>query len=66
MVSISLRLFLGIVKECSGHKVCFMSILKGKTHCQDYPFDKITRSPFPNKPRFLRVCSSSLLKTLWE
>ena len=21
---------------------------------------------FPNKPRFLRVCSTSLLKTLWE
>ena len=23
-------------------------------------------SPFPNKPWFLRVCSTSLLKTLWE
>ena len=23
-------------------------------------------NPFPNKPRFLRVCSASLLKTLWE
>ena len=23
-------------------------------------------NPFPNKPCFLRVCSSSLLKTLWE
>ena len=23
-------------------------------------------SPFPNKPWFLRVCSASLLKTLWE
>ena len=22
--------------------------------------------PFPNKPWFLRVCSTSLLKTLWE
>ena len=22
--------------------------------------------PFPNKPLFLRVCSTSLLKTLWE
>ena len=22
--------------------------------------------PFPNKPWFLRVCSKSLLKTLWE
>ena len=23
-------------------------------------------NPFPNKPLFLRVCSSSLLKTQWE
>ena len=23
-------------------------------------------NPFPNKPCFLRVCSASLLKTLWE
>ena len=23
-------------------------------------------NPFPNKPWFLRVCSTSLLKTLWE
>ena len=22
--------------------------------------------PFPNKPWFLRICKSSLLKTLWE
>ena len=28
---------------------------------------KITRvNPFPNKPWFLRVCSTSLSKTLWE
>ena len=27
-------------------------------------FDYI--NPFPNKPWFLRVCSTSLLKTLWE
>ena len=23
-------------------------------------------NPFPNKPRFLRACSTSVLKTLWE
>ena len=23
-------------------------------------------NPFPNKPWFLRVCSTSILKTLWE
>ena len=31
---------------------------------------KISRNlllkPFPNKPWFLRVCSTSVLKTLWE
>ena len=26
----------------------------------------VTFNPFPNKPWFLRVCSKSLLKTLWE
>ena len=26
---------------------------------------KITLNPFPNKPWFLRVCSTSHLKTLW-
>ena len=26
----------------------------------------ISFNPFPNKPWFLRVCSRSLLKTLWE
>ena len=26
----------------------------------------ITFNPFPNKPWFLRVCMTSLLKTLWE
>ena len=27
---------------------------------------KLVFNPFPNKPWFLRVCSKSLLKTLWE
>ena len=26
----------------------------------------LTVNPLPNKPWFLRVCSTSLLKTLWE
>ena len=30
------------------------------------PFLKICFKPFPNKPWFLRVCSTSLLKTLWN
>ena len=28
--------------------------------------DSFYINPYPNKPRFLRVCSGSLLKTLWE
>ena len=32
----------------------------GKSFIQD------TLNPFPNKPWFLRVCSTSLLKILWE
>ena len=33
------------------------------THIE-FPF--MYFNPFPNKPLFLRVCSTSLLKTLWE
>ena len=29
-------------------------------------FQHFLHCPFPNKPCFLRVCSTSLLKTLWE
>ena len=29
-------------------------------------FEHFCVNPFPNKPWFLRVCSKSLLKTLWE
>ena len=32
----------------------------GKQHCL------VAVNPFPNKPWFLRVCYTSLLKTLWE
>ena len=34
-----------------------------------FSFSDISKSsldPFPNKPLFLHVCSTSLLKTLWE
>ena len=30
------------------------------------PKKEISLKPFPNKPWFLHVCSTSLLKTLWE
>ena len=33
----------------------------------EYTPDRYTRvNPFPNKPWFLRICSTSLLKTLWK
>ena len=28
--------------------------------------NKTAVNPFPNKPLFLRVCNTNLLKTLWE
>ena len=48
-----------------------MSILiakKIKSSCMYQCFSNITYcfNPFPNKPWFLRVCSTSHLKTLWE
>ena len=33
---------------------------------QSFVREKYSFNPFPNKPWFLRVCSTSLLKTLWE
>ena len=36
-------------------------------HEAEWSFDmQVLINPFPNKPWFLRVCSKSLLKTLWE
>ena len=32
----------------------------------NYAWTSFSLNPFPNKPRFLRVCSTSPLKTLWE
>ena len=34
--------------------------------CKDLTFSLGVINPLPNKPLFLRVCSTSLLKTLWE
>ena len=31
-----------------------------------YLMSRLKDNPFPNKPWFLSVCSTSLLKTLWE
>ena len=31
-----------------------------------YQIKNVAFNPFPNKPWFLGVCSTSLLKTLWE
>ena len=42
-------------------RACFW---KGSKTCGLAPSHQI--NPFPDKPRFLRVCSTRLLKTLWE
>ena len=34
--------------------------------CFCVTFSNINFNPFPNKPWFLRVCCTSLLKTVWE
>ena len=36
------------------------------SHLTLYQMTKFKFNPFPNKPCFLRVCSTRLLKTLWE
>ena len=41
---------------------CPDSVVKSKTH----HLLEQRLNPFPNKPWFLHVCSTSLLKTLWE
>ena len=38
----------------------------GNVPWSSYSVINILFNPFPNKPWFLRVCSTSLLKTLWE
>ena len=46
---------------------CFLPIQKEHLLVSDIYFVICKRfNPFPNKPLFLRVCSQSLLKTLWE
>ena len=34
--------------------------------CTECSRKKMLLNPFPNKPLFLRVCSTNLLKTMWE
>ena len=48
-----------------------LSPVPGSAPCMQYGLIAVRRvnyhnNPFPNKPWFLRVCSTSLLKTLWE
>ena len=60
--------------KVQGQNVCSLhiSILKKKVKNRIFIVTVFTVAvytllhPFPNKPRFSRVCSRSLLKTLWE
>ena len=48
---------------------CLVAVAKGlyPSKCETYTVGKFcSLNPFPNKPWFLRVCSTSLLKTLRE
>ena len=48
-----------VVGENASFRQCFVLF-----HSQDLPLSGIYS--FPNKPWFLRVCDTNLLKTLWE
>ena len=52
-----------IAKPPNGAITCLLHLLQltGLT-----TVNYVYLNPFPNKPWFLRVCSTSLLKTLWE
>ena len=43
--------------------LCWLWLLSS---CNTWPIDPNCFNPFPNKSWFIRVCSISLLKTLWE
>ena len=48
------------------HKMGCCSFLETPKMIKKYQNLTCELNPFPNKPWFLRVCSASLLKTLWE
>ena len=51
--------------KSTGHVIPFMRIDIIKP-LQSTDNTTIQLNPFPNKPWFLRVCNTSLLKTMWE
>ena len=48
------------------HCLFLQDLQTGKLHDLKLCYIHMLLNPFPNKPWFLRVCSTSLLKTLWE
>ena len=48
---------------CLSFSLC-LSLSLSVSRCLS--FTELSFNPFPNKPWFLRVCSTRLLKTLWE
>ena len=48
------------------HKSLFINQLEILSHVVLEALHNSYLNPFPNKPWFLLVCSTSLLKTLWE
>ena len=45
------------------NSICDIAVASAPIHAF---LELINYNPFPNKPLILRVCSESLLKTLWE
>ena len=46
--------------------MCFIALAVSETNMRFFVSVEQVFNPFPNNPWFLRVFSSSLLKTLWE
>ena len=54
-----------IIGQCTSLVVLVFFVFLFFIRCHIFPREN-SLNPFPNKPWFLRVCSTSLLKTLWE
>ena len=56
-----------LLPQCSRSNVLsYLVLLNLSDHESKQCYWYLSFNPFPNKPWFLRVCSKSLLKTLWE
>ena len=67
IVIIIMMIIITFLKTLWKRTNCTLQFFKTYSKLLSYDFIwKNVFNPFPNKPWFLRVCSISLLKTLWE